>query len=252
MKDERSVLVDRQAAAWLAEGPTSAPDYLLANAIARSKRKRQRPGVLARALGAPGAGVPARVLHPSMAWIVLALLALAAGVAIAGGAFKPPALVVIPNDPTPSADATPRMQPTPMPDRRLVFPDAGFAITVPPNWQIVQMVGTDSEAITLGTRYGLAPNWDPTYLLQVSVTSAQVSFEDALAVALGGRDESIATPIVVDAGRAVFLPSTSLDPPPLVLIEHGERVFTLTIRDLRTPGAGGTQLRAFAATFEPL
>ena len=133
--------------------------------------------------------------------------------------------------------------------RRLEFKDAGFAIVVPSWWQISSV---DSETVTLGSRWGLGPTWDPTYTLVISITSARTSFDVALATALTGREDSTATPLEIGAGRSVFLPSTSLNPPPIVLIEQGERVFAFAVRDLNTPGAGGTELRAIAATFEPL
>lgn len=251
MTDERTVRVDHQAASWLAEGPTTAPEHLLADALARASREPQRPALVARALGAPDGGRRTTLTRQApLVWLAAALLILAGlevTISIVGRVLESRVVVVVPM-PSASPDLTARpIEPTPKPDRRLIFKSAGFAITVPSEWNVAS---ADSQAVTLGTRWGLGPTWDMTYTLTMSITSANVTFDDALTAVLGGRAESTWTPVAISAGRAVFVPSTSLDPPPLVLIEHGDRVVTLAVRDLATPGAGGTALREMAASFE--
>jgi hypothetical protein len=102
MTDERSLRVDRQAASWLAEGPTRAPEHLLAEALARSNRERQRPALLARALGAPDGARRTTWTRPPLVWLAAALLlmaGLAAAISIASSLLESRLVVV----PVPSA-----------------------------------------------------------------------------------------------------------------------------------------------------
>ena len=114
-------------AEWLASGPDRAPAGLLARALDQSRATRQRPAMLAVALGAPIVTGRSSAITPLRVWLVIALLvAAAASIAIAAGWPDRTELVVV-TSPDPSATAAPLPSATP------VIPStftAGYGLTV--------------------------------------------------------------------------------------------------------------------------
>ena len=138
MTNESRPDVDRRTAAWLHDGPSVAPDYLLDLTLERTIRAKQRSRFMALALGAPSDGAAAG--HRETRRLVLAAILaslLLAGALIAGALREDDRLSVvppIPPSPSPSARTSPRPAPSTSPPlvpisvvQQFEDPSLGFA-----------------------------------------------------------------------------------------------------------------------------
>jgi hypothetical protein len=125
--------MDRALASWIHEGPTRAPAGLIEGVLTSTASAGQRPGAIARALGAPALDVPIGRRPLSLAtWlaILLAAATLAAGVLVAGSLlFRDRSIAVVPG-PGPSASPVPTVRSTPGPGPTLTYRNValGFAV----------------------------------------------------------------------------------------------------------------------------
>jgi hypothetical protein len=136
--------MDRHVSTWLDEGPSRAPAGLLDSVVTRTATARQRPGWLARATGAPALDVAiGRRPLSAATWaaIVLALVATAAAIALAGSlVLRDRSVVVAPtrspepsepailSTPTPATFEPPVAQPLDL----IVLDELGFEVAYDP------------------------------------------------------------------------------------------------------------------------
>ena len=136
--------LDRRLDAWLADGPMSAPDPVLADLPGRLARQRQRPGWL---VGRDGArvGAPVRLLAAAA---TLVAVVVGGSLLVGGGGIGPGPT------PSPSPAPTPTAEPTPIalrerleslaPGRYTYFANGGgTTFTVPDGWAAPEVWNLD-------------------------------------------------------------------------------------------------------------
>jgi hypothetical protein len=246
--------VDRELASWLDGEPTRAPDRLLEHALYETRRRRQRPGVVAAVLGAPTFGGRATDLSSLRVAALLALLlaSLLVVAILAAGAMRQDRVVVLPSQAAPTPTASPRPTPNATPTvvavgspRTQRFRD--LSVTVPSGWTI------GSGAVYLAVYPPGSMNGIPfatfrvdhvslgsTFVLNLGQQAKTRSVSGATFEALVASIESqlalsttSAAPSVLDGHRMIhwFVPQASYVNPLvwIAVIDDGDAVYLLQL-----------------------
>ncbi|HEY8238563.1 MAG TPA: hypothetical protein VIF63_03930, partial [Candidatus Limnocylindrales bacterium] len=274
MTNEPNPPIERQMAALLEDGPTTAPSGLLASTLRQTGALRQRPGLAARALGAPGAGTGANpVASVRLIWLIaaLALLALLAVAVVAGQALwrENPLVVVMTDSPLatprpsiPAATRGPIVAPTPAvtPDPMEGMAELGFTVAPLGAFERVTWSGpgafgdscaegTDFCAAMVRVHVGdvatgvnLGGSEDPNILHGRTAAELATAWVDQI-----GRPSTVES-LVVDGipGRLVETPGSddeTVPPEARAFVVVSGRVFAWEAYDLF--GKAGTVLRQF-------
>jgi len=182
---DAAVTMDRDLAAWLNAGLTeAAPEPVLSRSLAAARATRQRPRLVAVALGAPTLPRPAAAV-PRLAWLVALLILVLATIAVAAGVIRPLPAPVIPLPSASRGDPSPTpTQPSP-PPRRSATP----APTAPPSTMQIPELGfaavpldaTRVERSASRVRFDASPER----------TGADGSIPDAIVVDVGPTDTGV-------------------------------------------------------------
>lgn len=165
MSDER--LTPGTPGRWLDDGPSRAPEGLLQATLHATRRTRQRPGVLAVALGAPRVGgSDGRAPVARLGWTLVAIAILASVVLIVGSGWWRENQTVLAPTPRPSASlpsATPTRGPQrspqpsarPTPDPIVLRPKLGFWYSAAQTYEPVSWAGPGAfgRSCALGTDF---------------------------------------------------------------------------------------------------
>ena len=265
MTDEQRRIVDRRAAAWLEDGPTAAPDQLLAEVLERTSHTSQRAGWLATLLGAPSdpsSAIRARK-NPRLILVatLLTLATVLAAALVAGSLRRSDDLVVAPiGSPTPSHVVVATHAPNGTPDSSgpppldgtnktfLVKDSAGlFSALIPETWHARP---TEDGSVAMATRYVFLPSWDVVPVQVLSIATKAEDLPAAQAEIFLQRGDVPVFAMTVNGDPALLIaehPPTRYDP--VALIEHGGLVYRIRVSDIEVPGAGESILRQFLVGF---
>ena len=133
MSNMEQLVMDPRAIEWLREGPDAAPSGLLERSLRVSGQSRQRPYLLAVALGAPDARAAYRPAPQMARWLLVAALVLAAVIAVilASGTRRPDLLIVGPSA-RPPASVDGLRSGAPFPTQTIADTGLGLSVTSNP------------------------------------------------------------------------------------------------------------------------